>query len=86
VKTNRPEPIVSFFNRRRNLDNWLIRFQLYPYTQVHASGLLNCDEIRDVCETVRPRTRIPVHAQHPAVFKNFHDNVIAPEKGRQIGL
>jgi ribonuclease J len=50
-------------------------------SQIHASGHLNYDEIRDVVETVQPKVLIPVHTQHPEVFQNFHDNVILPEKG-----
>jgi ribonuclease J len=65
----------------KKAENWLTHFGLYPYTQIHASGHLNYDEIRDVIETVQPKTLIPVHTQHPEVFQSFHDNVILPEKG-----
>jgi hypothetical protein len=37
-----------------------------------------------VIETVQPNALIPVHTQHPEVFKNFHSNVILPEKGVEI--
>jgi ribonuclease J len=66
---------------RKKVDNWLMHFKLYPYTQIHASGHLGYDEIKEFVETVQPRTVIPVHTQNPEVFKNFHDNVILPEKG-----
>jgi ribonuclease J len=70
----------------KKVENWLTHFGLYPYTQVHASGHLNYDEIREVVQTVQPKMLIPVHTQHPEVFKNFHDNVVLPEKGVPITL
>jgi ribonuclease J len=70
----------------KKAENWLTHFGLYLYTQIHASGHLNYDEIRDVIETVQPKTLIPVHTQHPEVFQSLHDNVIIPEKGREIVL
>jgi ribonuclease J len=70
----------------KKVENWLAHFGLYPYTHIHASGHLNYDEIRVVVETVQPKTLIPVHTQHPEVFKNFHDNVIMPEKGIEIHI
>ena len=70
----------------KKVENWLSHFGLYPYTHIHASGHLNYDEIRDVVETVQPKALIPVHTQHPEVFKNFHDNVILPTIGVEIAL
>jgi ribonuclease J len=70
----------------KKAENWLTHFGLYPYTQIHASGHLNYDDIRDVIDTVQPKVLIPVHTQHPEVFKNFHDNVILPEKGVAINI
>jgi ribonuclease J len=71
---------------KKKVDNWLKHFLLYPYTQIHASGHLSYDEIKEFIETVRPKTVIPVHTQNPEVFENLHDNVIIPEKGREITL
>jgi len=70
----------------KKAENWLTHFGLYPYTQIHASGKMNYDEIREVIETVQPKVLIPVHTQHPEVFRNFHDNVILPEKGVAINI
>ena len=70
----------------KKAENWLTHFGLYPHTQIHASGHLNYDEIRDVVETVKPKVLIPVHTQHPEVFQNFHDNVICPQKGVAINI
>ena len=70
----------------KKAENWLTHFGLYPYTQIHASGHLNYDEIKDVVETVQPKVLIPVHTQHPEVFQTLHDNVILPEKGVAINI
>jgi hypothetical protein len=35
----------------KKAENWLTHFGLYPYTQIHASGHLNYDEIRDAVST-----------------------------------
>ena len=70
----------------KKVENWLSHFGLYPYTHIHASGHLNYDEIRDVVQTVQPKTLIPVHTQHPVVFQTLHDNVILPERGVTINI
>ena len=70
----------------KKAENWLTHFGLYPYTQIHASGHLNYYEIKEVVETVQPKVLIPVHTQHPEVFQTLHDNVIIPEKVREIAL
>jgi ribonuclease J len=70
----------------KKAENWLTHFRLYPYTQIHASGHLNYDEIKEVVETVQPKVPIPVHTQHPEIFKNFHHDVILPKKGVEIDV
>ena len=70
----------------KKVENWLQHFNLFPYTQIHASGHLSYDEIKEFIEKVKPKTVIPVHTQNPEVFENLHDNVIIPEIGREIVL
>ncbi len=70
----------------KKAENWLMHFGLCPYTQIHASGHLNYDEIRDVVETVQPKVLIPVHIQHPEVFQTLHDNVILPKKEIEVAI
>gem|GEM_PF-4329758 len=31
---------------------------------------------------MQPKTVIPVHTQNAELFRNFHDNVILPKKGK----
>jgi len=70
----------------KKVENWLAHFGLYPYTQIHASGHLNYDEIRDAVQTINPQALIPVHTQHPEIFQNLHNNVIIPRIGQEIQL
>jgi len=67
--------------RLKKAENWLTHFRLYPCAQIHASGHLGYDEIKDFIQTAQPKTLIPVHTQNPEIFKNFHDRGIIPEKG-----
>jgi ribonuclease J len=71
---------------KKKVDNWLRHFKLCPYAEIHASGHLSYDEIKEFIQTVRPKMVIPVHTQSPEIFENLHDNVIIPEIGREITL
>ncbi len=70
----------------KKVDNWLTHFGLFPYTQIHASGHLNYDDIRDMVDSIQPQALIPVHTQHAEVFQTLHDNVILPQKGVMISF
>jgi ribonuclease J len=70
----------------KKAENWLAHFGLYPDTQIHASGHLSYDEIKDVVETVQPKVLIPVHTHQPEVFRNFLDNLILPKSGVEINI
>jgi ribonuclease J len=70
----------------KKIENWLTHFGLFPYTQIHASGHLNYDDIQEVVDAVRPKVLIPVHTQHPEIFKNFHDDVILPRVGAALNI
>ena len=48
--------------------NWLKHFNI---TQVsaHASGHASGPEIRDMIKRINPENLIPVHTEHPKLFK-----------------
>lgn len=55
----------------------------------HASGHISGDELVEVIRTIKPKTVIPVHTEHPEIFaqKLGNDfNVILPEEGKPINL
>jgi len=65
---------------KEKVDNWLKHFGLFPYSQIHASGHLNHDELQDVIEEIQPGKLFPIHTEHPGMFKGMHKGeVILPE-------
>ena len=59
------------------LNNWLSFFQL-PRLHVHASGHANGLDLMQMIEEIRPKKLIPIHTEHPELFKLMHDNVEYP--------
>ena len=71
---------------QEKVDNWLKHFDLFPYTQIHASGHLNHDELQQVIEEIQPEILIPVHTQHPQLFRELHSNVLIPVKNKELEI
>ena len=65
--------------------NWLKHFGLSEH-QFHASGHLNRKELEELVREIDADKVIPVHTEHPEMFKDFADKVIVPRKGVAIGL
>ena len=59
------------------LNNWLSFFQL-PRLHVHASGHANGLDLMQMIEEIRPKKLIPIHTEHPELFKLMHENVEYP--------
>ena len=70
----------------KKVRNWLTHFNLCPYKKIHASGHLGYGEIKELIKKVNPRMVFPIHTENPELFLSLHDNVIIPEKGREIVL
>jgi ribonuclease J len=68
------------FNRMKN---WLNHFSL-PFFEAHASGHMCQKDIREMIEEIKPKKVIPVHTEHPEMFKIFWDNVILPDYGKSL--
>jgi ribonuclease J len=66
----------QFIDERR-LNNWLNYFQARKY-HYHASGHASGPEIKEIVQTIKPKVVIPIHTEHPEVFKRFCDNVEMP--------
>lgn len=56
------------------LDNWLRRFDM-PRLHAHASGHANHLDLTRIVEDIKPKKLIPIHTEHPELFKLIHDNV-----------
>jgi len=72
---------------QKRIDNWLKLFGLYPEHKYHASGHASGKHIFEMVEKIKPKTLIPIHTEHPEMFKKFHKNVLFVGKtGESIEL
>ncbi len=67
------------------LNNWCEHFGL-KRLQVHASGHASREELIGVIRELKPRFLIPMHTNHPELFRGLHPQVIIPEKGKPVSL
>ncbi len=82
---SRSEPFEEEDVDDRVLQNWLYRFRL-PRHQLHASGHMSMREIAEMIRTIRPRTVVPVHTEHPELFVGFADGVLQPRLREPIAV
>ncbi|MEM5777060.1 MAG: MBL fold metallo-hydrolase [Candidatus Aenigmatarchaeota archaeon] len=68
------------FNRMKN---WLNYFNLKYFT-VHASGHANSEEIKEIVKRIGAKKVVPIHTEHPLMFKNFVKDLVIPEYGKTI--
>jgi len=61
------------------LDNWLGHFGI-PRLHVHASGHANHLDLMRIVGEIKPKKLIPIHTEHPKLFKLLHDSVEYPKK------
>jgi len=80
---SRSEPFAEEDVDDKVLQNWLDRFGLIRH-QLHASGHMSMREIAEMIRLIRPRTVMPVHTEHPALFTSFAPNVEQPRLGEPI--
>ena len=69
----------------KRLQNWLDFLKL-PRNHFHCSGHAPGQDLRQVAKTIDAKTVIPIHTEHPELFKDFAKNVIYPEYGKEIEL
>jgi len=67
------------FNEEREIEfdkfkNWLDHFGL-PMYQIHSSGHVMPNELKRMISQIRPRTVLPLHTEHPALFARFMEKV-----------
>ncbi len=55
----------------KKVENWLKHFGLFPYSQVHASGHLNHDELKEVISEISPKEIYPIHTNYPEMFRDL---------------
>ncbi len=66
--------------------NWIEHFKL-KFQQLHASGHASKHEITSIIEEINPARIIPVHTEHPDLFKKtLNQPVIKPETGKPVKI
>jgi len=56
------------------MNNWLRHFGL-KFHQIHASGHCPSQDLEHIINRVKPKKLIPVHTEHPELFKKLFKNV-----------
>jgi ribonuclease J len=72
----------------KRLIRWLKHFKINvdndckPY-QIHASGHASGPEIQEMINKIKPKLLVPVHTEHPELFRNPAGNIHLPKKGAE---
>lgn len=69
---------------KKKADNWLKHFGLYPYEQIHCSGHASGEELVKIARELHPQILIPVHTEHPHLFKKFYKNTRIVKEGETV--
>ena len=67
------------------LQNWISWFGL-DYHHAHASGHASMAEVFQMVREIAPRCVIPVHTEHPELFRRCSSSVVLPVARRQFSL
>ena len=71
---------------QKRMIRWLKHFKINvennckPY-QIHASGHASGPEIQEMIDRIKPKLLVPVHTEHPELFRNPAGKIHRPEKG-----
>jgi ribonuclease J len=69
--------------------NW-VEHVGFRYSQLHASGHAPMGEVRELVRSVSAKKVVPVHTEHPGLFREFEKgsgwSLALPKKGRPIPL
>ena len=64
---------------------WMKHFGI-KFHKAHCSGHASRKDLEYVIKEINPEVLIPVHTNVPEAFKEFHPNVLIPEKGKKMEL
>ncbi|MCW4017024.1 MAG: hypothetical protein NWF06_11700 [Candidatus Bathyarchaeota archaeon] len=75
----------------KRLLRWLKHFNIntdngWKPHQIHASGHASGPEIQEMIDKIKPKMLVPVHTQHPEMFRNSAGKVHRPEKGVEVKI
>ncbi|HXW36537.1 MAG TPA: MBL fold metallo-hydrolase [Nitrososphaerales archaeon] len=63
--------------------NWIEHLG-FSYHQIHASGHAPMSEVKGLVEAIDAKVVVPVHTEHPELFRDFAKRVVEPQKGSAI--
>jgi len=63
------------------MNNWLEHFDL-RYHQLHASGHMSREELKEAIGRVNPGKLFPVHTENPQMFTRVHERAVLPVLGK----
>ena len=76
------EEMEISYDRMRN---WLNHFDL-KFVQSHCSGHINGANLKDLIQTIGPKSLYPIHTEHQNMFKKFDINTRIVEEGKVYKL
>ncbi len=82
---SKSEPFEEDDVQEEVLKNWISWFKL-DFHQAHASGHASMREIFDTVNRISPKVLIPVHTEHPELFRRCSCPVQPPEARKKISL
>ena len=67
------------------IKNWVDHVG-FSYHQIHASGHSPLEGVRRLVHSVGAEKVVPIHTEHPELFRSFKGRCMIPKKGRKISL
>ncbi|MFH1424841.1 MAG: MBL fold metallo-hydrolase [archaeon] len=64
-------------------ENWMEHYNI-EFHKAHCSGHASKDDIESTIKKIKPDVLVPIHTDNAEAFKEIHDNVIIPEKGKRV--
>ena len=67
------------------MKNWVEHFKL-SFVEAHASGHASRAGIKRLIQEINPKRVIPIHTEHPELFKKLWKRVMIPKYGKSLKL
>ena len=67
------------------MHNWMNLFRM-QFHQLHASGHMNRQQLKNLVEKVNPKRIFPIHSENPQLFKEINNNVQIMEYGNKCPI
>ncbi len=67
------------------IKNWIAHIR-FDYRQIHSSGHSPMAGVGRLIQAVEAKDVVPVHTEHPSLFRTFKRRIVVPRKGKRILL